>query len=97
MTLETILAALAHEFGKPGLSTKRAVTADEVRTAYAAIPQAKKRIRVYSSQGFVPNSYRNKCQIQYVQADLIDGEWRWHTGWSNAQRTKASGSIVVVQ
>lgn len=97
MTLETILAALAHEFGKPGLSTKRAVTADEVQEAFAALPQAKKRIRVYSAQGFVPNSYRNKCLIQYVEAELISGEWRWQTGWTGAQRSRGAATRVVVQ
>jgi hypothetical protein len=94
---DTILTALSHEFGKPGLSTKRAITAEEVRKALEVLPKAKSRVRVYSGQGFVPNSYRNKCQIQYLQGDFIDGEWKWHTGWSNAQRTRASGSIVVVQ
>jgi hypothetical protein len=97
MTLETVLTALRSEFGKPGLSTKRAIGADEVREAFAAIPQAKKRIRIYSNQGFVPNSYRNRCQIQYVQADLIDGDWQWTTGWTGAQRSRASGNRVVVQ
>lgn len=97
MTIDTIITALTAEFGKPNLSTKRAIGADEVRTAFAAIPQAKRRIRVYSNQGFVPNSYRNKCQIQYVQADLMDGEWKWSTGWTNAQRSRSAGSLVVVQ
>lgn len=94
---EDIITTLSHEFGKPGLSTKRAITAEEVRKALEVLPKAKSRVRVYSGQGFVPNSYRNKCQIQYLQGDFIDGEWKWHTGWSNAQRTRASGSIVVVQ
>ena len=94
---EDIITALSHEFGKPGLSTKRAITAEEVRTALEVLPEAKNRVRVYSGQGFVPNSYRNKCQIQYLQGDFVDGEWKWHTGWSNAQRCRASGSIVVVQ
>lgn len=97
MTIDTIITALTAEFGKPNLSTKRAISADEVRAAFAAIPQAKRRIRVYSNQGFVPNSYRSKCQIQYVQADLIDGEWKWTTGWTNAQRSRSAGSLVVVQ
>ncbi len=97
MTLDTILTALTTDFGKPGLSTKRAIGADEVREAFAALPQAQKRIRVYSAQGFVPNSYRNKCMIQYVEAELIDGEWRWQIGWTGAQRSRGAGSLVVVQ
>ena len=97
MTLDTILTALTTDFGKPGLATKRAIGADEVREAFAALPQAKKRIRVYSSQGFVPNSYRNKCMIQYVEANLVDGEWKWSTGWTGAQRSRAAGALVVVQ
>ena len=97
MTLETILTALSQEFGKPGLATKRAIGADEVCEAFAALPQAKKRIRVYSEQGFVPNSYRNKCSIQYVEVNLVDGEWQWSTGWTGAQRKRGAATRVVVQ
>lgn len=94
---DIIIAALTPEFGKPNLSTKRAITADEVREAFEALPKAKRRVRVYSAQGFVPNSYRSKCLIQYVQADLIDGEWRWQTGWTGAQRSRSAGARVVIQ
>lgn len=95
--IDTIITALSNEFGKPDLSTLRAISEHEVRTAYAALPHAKKRIRVYSSRGFVPSSYRFRCKIQYVQADLIGGEWRWHTGWTGAQRSHGRGTLVVVQ
>ena len=97
MTIDIILTALTPDFGKAGLSTKRAIGADEVREAFAAMPHAKKRIRVYSSQGFVPGKYRHKCMIQYVEANLVDGEWQWATGWTGAQRSRGVGTLVVVQ
>jgi len=34
MSIDDIIATLATDFGKPGLSTKRAIGADEVREAY---------------------------------------------------------------
>ena len=97
MTFENILAALAPDFGKPGLSTRRAISADEVREAFAALPQAKRRVRVYSVQGFVPGRYRHRCLIQYVEAHLANGEWCWQTGWTGAQRSRGIGTRVVVQ
>ena len=97
MSLENILAALAPDFGKPGLSTRRAIGADEVREAFAALPQAKRRVRVYSEQGFVPGRYRHKCLIQYVEVHLVDGIWQWSSGWTGAQRSRGIGTRVVVQ
>ena len=97
MTFENILATLAPDFGKPGLSTRRAIGADEVREAFAALPQAKRRVRVYSEQGFVPGRYRYKCLIQYVEVHLVDGAWQWSSGWTGAQRSRGIGTRVVVQ
>lgn len=94
---DIIITALAVDFGKPGLSTRRAISQAEVVEAIAALPTAKKRVRVYSEQGFVPNSYRNRCMIQYVEASLTDGEWVWSTGWTGAQRSRGHGTRVVVQ
>lgn len=92
-----ITAALAPCFGKPGMSTARAIDGDEVAELVAALPAAKRRVRVYSSWGFVPNSYRSRCQIQYIEADLVDGVWRITTGWTGAQRSGGSATRVVVQ
>jgi hypothetical protein len=92
-----IIATLAAHFGKPGLSTRRAISADEVQEAFAALPQAKKRVRVYSAQGFVPNSYRSRCLIQYVEAFLDEGEWKFVTGWTGAQRSRGAANRIVIQ
>jgi hypothetical protein len=92
-----ITAAIACNFGKPGLSTKRAIDADEVEELAAELQNAKRRVRVYSAWGFVPNSYRNRCTIQFVEATLIDGVWHIGTGWCGAQRSGGSASRVVVQ
>ena len=92
-----IIAAIAPAFGKPGLSTKRAIDADEVETLAKHIGDAKRRVRVYSSWGFVPNSYRNRCQIQYIEAELVAGVWQIGTGWCGAQRSGGNASTVVVQ
>jgi hypothetical protein len=92
-----IFSTLSASFGKPGLSTRRAVSETEVSEAIAALPTAAKRVRVYSEQGFVPNSYSNRCLIQYVEANLIDGEWVWSTGWTSAQRSRGQSSRIVAQ
>lgn len=94
-----LLSLLAPKFGKPGLSTKRAVDADEVRAALAKLPEAKSRVRVYSSWGFVPNSYRYNVGIQFVEANYdADNEvWVWSVSWGRAQRSNGKGELVVVK
>lgn len=98
ISADLIVNALAPEFGRPGLSTRRAIGDYEVREAVAALPDAAKRVRVYSLRGFVPNSYRSKCLIQYVEAWRDEaGEWRFCVGWTGAQRPRGMGTRVVVQ
>jgi hypothetical protein len=93
---QEIVALLAPEFGKLGLSTKRAVDADEVRKAVELTAKAKKSVRVYSAYGFVPNRYRSRCEIQYVDGQLSEDGWKFRTGWTGAQRSNGAGSLWVV-
>lgn len=78
-------------------STARALQREDIRTAIRKIAEAKRRVRVYSREGFVPNSYRYTCRIQYVEAVKTGDGWRVYTGWTGAQRSGANGSLVVVQ
>jgi hypothetical protein len=93
------LSLLLPRLGKPGLSTRRACDADDVAECIAATANAKSRVRVYSKQGFVPNSYRHECRIQYVEAvrDPATGGWRFTVGWTGAQRKQGAGTRVVVR
>ncbi len=52
------------------LSTARACDWSRVRVALRAVPQAKRRVRVYAGSGFVPNSYKWRCLIQYVEVTI---------------------------
>lgn len=97
-TADELIAALTPRFGKPGLSTKRAIDADEVTTALAKLPEAKSRVRVYSSWGFVPNSYKYRSDIQFVEATLDEnGDWVWTVSWGRAQRSFGKASTVIVK
>jgi len=79
-------------------STARACDWSRVRVALRAVPQAKRRVRVYAGSGFVPNSYKWKCLIQYVEATIKDGRVvSITTAWTGAQRPRGQGSLVVVQ
>lgn len=91
--LRAIRASLA-----PATRTARACDWSRVRIALRAASQAKRRVRVYSGAGFVPNSYRWRCQIQYVELTVAGGRiTSVYTGWTGAQRANAAGSLIVVQ
>ena len=92
-----VIHALRPGFGKAGLSTARAVDADEVTAAVEATASAKRRVRVYSGHGFVPHSYKFRCEIQYVEATRCADGWRLSLGWTGAQRSSGSGNLRVVQ
>jgi hypothetical protein len=69
-----------------------------VRVALRAASSAQNRVRVYSAAGFVPNSYRYPCKIQYIELRLTDGRIASiGAGWCGAQRSGGRGSLVVVQ
>ena len=95
---KTIIDRLAPHFGKPGLSTRRAIDESNVREAMKLIRRAKHSVRVYSDAGFVANSYRSRCEIQYVEATKNEetGKWLWRTGWSGAQRRNGYGPLVTI-
>lgn len=96
--LRALRAQLAQQQGLSRVSTARACDWSRVRVALRAVPQAKRRVRVYAGAGFVPNSYRWSCKIQYVEATIKDGRViSIGTGWSNAQRPRGQGSLVVAQ
>ena len=96
-TITSTVRTLRTQLGAPGLQTRRACNVRDILTAMQKTAQAKRRVRVYSGMGFVPNSYKYRCQIQYIEANLIDGLWRYGTGWTGAQRSRAAGTRVVVQ
>ena len=83
----------------PIQSTRRGCDWSRVRVALRAAlsnPDAK-RVRVYSGAGFVPNSYRWRCTIQYVEVTRTPEGLNVSTGWSGAQRSGARGSLIVVR
>ena len=92
------LRALQILLQQPTLSTSRACDWSRVRIALRAVPQAKRRVRVYAGAGFVPNSYQWRCRIQYVEVTIKDGRViSIVTAWTDAQRSRGQGSLVVVQ
>lgn len=98
MKITQIARALRPQLGKPGLSTARACTVRDILVCVRESARAKKRVRVYSRMGFLPNKYKWRATIQYIEARRdADGQWRYFVGKSSAQRSGASGALVVVQ
>ena len=97
-TLTKPLRALRQQVGAPSKSTARSCDWDDVRTALREARAAKRRVRVYSAAGFVPHSYRYRCQIQFVEVTkAADGCMTVRSGWAGAQRPRGQGSLIVVQ
>lgn len=96
-TITKIARSLRGQLGKPGLATKRACDVRDILIAIKESAHAKRRVRVYSSDGFVARSYKYRCQIQYVEGVKSDDGWRFSVGWTGAQRPHGTGSLVVVQ
>jgi len=96
-TLTKQLRAIRNQVGAPSKSTARSCDWDDVRAALREARDAKRRVRVYSAAGFVPNSYKYRCQIQFVEVVKADGRLTVSTGWTGAQRARGQGSLIVVQ
>lgn len=97
-TLTKQLRKIKKQLPEKSLSTARACDWEDVRLVLKNLHKAKRRIRVYSDAGFVPNSYKWRCDIQYVEANKApDGKWHIFTGWTGAQRRQGSGSLFVIQ
>jgi hypothetical protein len=92
------LRALRASLPAETLSTKRACDWSRVRIALREAARAQNRVRVYAAAGFVPNSYRYTCKIQYIEAKVCDGRIASiGAGWCGAQRSGGRGALVVVQ
>jgi len=96
-TLLQLARKLRSDLGKPGLSTRRACSTSDIFLCIRKTAEAKRRVRIYSSAGFVPSSYKYRCFIQYVEAVKSEEGWTVKTGWTGAQRPNGKGSLVVVQ
>lgn len=55
-----------------------------------------KTIRVYSHQGFVPNSYKYRCDIRYFEATRADGGFKVIASFTGAKRSHGNGALVTV-
>jgi len=55
------------------------------------------RIRVYSSQGFVPNAYKYRVMLSYVEImRQEDGTCKIYAAECDAKRPHSSGALVTV-
>lgn len=97
-TLTKQLRAIRNQVGAPSKSTARSCDWADVLVALRESTAAKRRVRVYSQAGFVPNSYRHRCQIQFIEVVKTDGgRLTVSTGWTGAQRAGGRGNLIVVQ
>lgn len=96
-TASKTLRALFASIPAKSTKTARAIDREDIRIAIRKAREAKRRVRVYSDEGFVPNSYRYTCRIQYVEGVKTPAGWTFTTGWTGAQRPRANGALLVVQ
>lgn len=96
-TNSSILRSLYSHIPAKKLSTARPVSRDDVKLAIRSTKDAKRRVRVYSDMGFVPGSYKWRCDIQYVECIKSGNKWSVHVGWTGASRRGGIGNLCVVQ
>ena len=82
---------------RKGLSTYREIYESDLNDLIKSCPKAKKRVRVYSQDGFVSNAYKWRCRIQYIEATAKGGEWHIRLGDTSAQRSYGEGAHIVIQ
>lgn len=59
--------------------------------------QSVKTIRVYSYQGFVPNAYKYRCLIAFIEAVRQEnGEFKFYGGQTDAKRSRGNGALLTI-
>ena len=78
---------------KKELSTKRPLSVKDIELfCKLAKDNPHKRVRVYSDWGFVPNSYKYRCDIEYIERY----KGKITSGLTGAQRPRGDGPHAVV-
>lgn len=98
--MSTASRQLRELFGRvpdKAMQTRRPIDREDIRIAIRKTREAKKRVRIYSDMGFVPNSYKWRCEIQYVECNKCEDGWKVSVGWTGAQRPRGIGNLIVVQ
>lgn len=100
ITEKTRRDLLADAMKRRGNRRLRYVDESEIDRAIAlARRYPKKRVRVYSSDGFVPSSYQYPAQIDYVEFGPRQAEnyREAYIGTACASRRRGRGALEVVQ
>lgn len=79
----------------------RTITQDEVGHLINRLRKHRRNpevrtIRVYSADGFVPNSYKYRADITRLTAERTDGGWSVFAEVVGAQRPRGQGSQVTI-
>ena len=73
------------------------VEAEILMDTVASAPEKAHTIRVYSRDGFVPNSYKYRAEIRYFEATRTDsGEWKYTASYCDAKRSHGNGALVTI-
>ncbi len=83
-----------------GRRRTRILYTGDIRDLLDAIDQnpSANRVRSYSADGFVPNSYDYPAEISYCEGNRNeDGTWNIVVGTTGAKRSRGEGSLLVIQ
>lgn len=70
--------------------------AQEIIDLVAKADETVNTIRVYSREGFVPNSYKYRCDIRYFEANRKEGKLVIGASYGDAKRSHGNGALVTV-
>lgn len=95
-TLNDLMEMAKSANGKARQRTIGKAEATEILKLVERADDSVHTIRVYSHDGFVPNSYKYRCEIRYFEATRKDGELVIRTGYCDAKRSRGEGAIVTI-
>jgi hypothetical protein len=70
--------------------------AQEIIELVANADESIHTIRVYSRDGFVPNSYKYRCDIRYFEAIRKSDGFVIRASYGDAKRSHGQGALVTI-
>lgn len=90
------IASVARANGSRRTRTIKGQSIARFLTALAENFDTARTIRVYSSEGFVANSYKYRADITFIEAARTENGFNVYAGTGDAKRSHGAGSTMTI-